>query len=111
MKFNFIYCNIGVENQTGIKYKLGHITHGHSTTNINICKTVYLLEEPIMWFLKWLALSQEMLSCLRARSIHSAGRVHSKLVEYCSVALEGICTSKETAFKLGFSAVMNIIVH
>ena len=52
-----------------------------------------------------------MLSCLRARSIHSAGRVHSKLVEYCSVALEGICTSNEAAFKLGSSVVMNIIVH
>ena len=81
-------------------YKLGHITHGHHTTNINICKTFYLRKEQIMWFVKWLALSQEMLSCLRACSTHSAGRVHSKPVEHCSVALEGVYTSKETAFKL-----------
>ena len=52
-----------------------------------------------------------MLSCLRARSTYSAGRVHSELVEHCSVALEGICTSKETAFKLCSPAIVDIIMH
>ena len=35
----------------------------------------------------------------------------SKLVEHCSVALEGVFTSKETAFKLCSPAIVNIIVH
>ena len=61
------------------KYKLGHITHVHCTTNI--CKPLYLFKEPLTWILKRLTLSQEMPSCLRARSTHSAGFIF-------------ICTSK-----------------
>ena len=56
------------------KYKLGHITHVHRTTNI--CKSLYLFKEPLTWILKRLTLSQEMSSCLQARSTHSACRVH-----------------------------------
>ena len=97
MQFNFVNDNLRVEEQAEIKYKLVHITYGLHTTNINICKTLYLLEEPIMWFLKWLEHSQEILSFLRARSTHSADRVQSKLVE--------------TAFKLCSSAVVNSIVY
>ena len=61
--------------------------------------------------MKRLSLSQDILSCLQARSTHSAGRVHSKLVEHCSVALERVCTSKKTAFKLCSPAIVNIVMH
>ena len=113
MQFNFVNDSLRSEKQAGIKYKLGHITLGHHVTNINICNTctLDLLKEPVTWLVKRLALSQEMLSCLPACSTHSAGRVHSKLVEHCSVALEGVCTSKETAFKLCSPAIVDIIVH
>ena len=77
----------------------------------NICNTLNLLKESVTWLVKRLALSQEMLFCLRARSTHSEGSVLSKLVERCSVALEGVCTSKETVFKLCSWAVVNNIVH
>ena len=85
MQFNFVNVSLRDERQAGIKYKLGHITLGHHVTNINICNTLDLLKELVTWLVKRLALSQEMLSCLRARSTHSAGRIHSKLVEHCSV--------------------------
>ena len=111
MQFNFVNDSLRGEKQAGIKYKLGHITHGHHVTDINICKTLDLVKELVTWLVKRLALSQEMLSCLRACSTHSEGRVHSKLVEHGSVALEGVCTSKETSFKLCSPAIMNIIVH
>ena len=103
MQFNFVNNSLRGEKQAGIRYKFGHITFGHHVTNINICNTLDLLKELVTWLVKRLALSQEILSCLRALSTHSAGRVHSKLVEHCSVALEGVCTSKET--------IVNIIVH
>ena len=46
-----------------------------------------------------------------ARSTYSAGRVHSKLVEHCSVTLEGVCSSKQMAFKLCSPAIVDIIMH
>ena len=111
MKFNLSMVILELKTKLGssISWVTSHMgTVPQISTSVRLCIS---LKNRSRGFLKWLALSQEMLSCLRARSIHSAGRVHSKLVEHCSVALEGICTSKETAFKLGFSAVMNIIVH
>ena len=111
MQFNLVNDSLRVEKQAGIKYKLGHITHGHHVPNINICNTLNLLKESVTQLVKRQALSQEMLSCLRACSTHSAYRVHSKLAEHCSVALEGVCTSKKTAVKLCSWAIVNIIVH
>ena len=100
MQFNLVNDSLRVEKQAGIKYKLGHITHGHHVPNIKICNTLNLLKESVTQLVKRQALSQEMLSCLRALSTHSAYRVHIKMAEHCSVALEGVCASKKTAFKL-----------
>ena len=56
--------------------------------------------------------TQSINAVLSPGSFHTlCSRVHSKLVEHCSVTLEGICTSKETAFKLGSLPAMNVIVH
>ena len=81
MQFHFVNDSLG-KNYSGIKYRLGKITHGHHVTNINICNT-FNLKQPVTQLVKRLALSQEMLSCLKARSTHSAGRVHSKLALLC----------------------------
>ena len=59
MQFNFVNDSFGAEKQAGIKYKLGHSTHGHHVPNINICNTLNLLKEPVTWLVESLTLMHE----------------------------------------------------